>query len=125
MVFASILEHAEHCDFFASTSRNKKIALRACEQRKNLGSTSKRAKGKILRAVNRTLSSFTEQYSIPKIVIWWAGGCLSFDSPHVKESKTVLDSGFHFLDSGFFVGGTWIPDSGFRIPLAERSTRIY
>ena len=61
MVFASIREHAEHCDFFASTSRNKKFALRACEQRKNLGSTSKRAlglnfaskssKGKILRAV--------------------------------------------------------------------------
>ena len=25
MVFASIREHAEHCDFFASTSRNKKI----------------------------------------------------------------------------------------------------
>ena len=29
MVFAGIREHAEHCDFFASTSRNKKIALRA------------------------------------------------------------------------------------------------
>ena len=29
MVFASIREHAEHCDFFASTSRNKKFALRA------------------------------------------------------------------------------------------------
>ena len=43
MVFASIREHAEHCDFFASTSRNKKFALRAGEQRKNLGSTSKRA----------------------------------------------------------------------------------
>ena len=28
---------------FASMSRNKKFALRACEQRKNLGSTSKRA----------------------------------------------------------------------------------
>ena len=36
-----IREHAEHCDFFANTSRNKKFALRACEQRKNLGSTSK------------------------------------------------------------------------------------
>ena len=41
MVFASIREHAEHCDFFASTSRDKKFALRAatslesttCEQR--------------------------------------------------------------------------------------------
>ena len=29
--------------FFASMSRNKKFALRACKQRKNLGSTSKRA----------------------------------------------------------------------------------
>ena len=29
MVFASIRDHAEHCDFFASASRNKKIALRA------------------------------------------------------------------------------------------------
>ena len=40
---------------------------------------------------------------------------------HVRrESKTVVDSGFHavdsrfqVLDSGFFVSETWIPDSGF------------
>ena len=50
MVFASIREHAEHCYFFASTSRNKKFGLRACEQRKNLGSTRKRALVEILRA---------------------------------------------------------------------------
>ena len=43
MVFASIREHAEHCDFLANMTRNKKFALRACEQSKNLGSTSKRA----------------------------------------------------------------------------------
>ena len=43
MVFASIREHAEHCDVFASTSRNRKFALRAFEQGKNLGSASKRA----------------------------------------------------------------------------------
>ena len=43
MVFASIRKHDKHCDFFASTSRNKKFALGACEQRKNLGSMSKRA----------------------------------------------------------------------------------
>ena len=37
--------------------------------------------------------------------------------PHVKESKTALDSefhamvsGFHVLDSGLFVSGTWILD---------------
>ena len=29
MVFANIREHAKHYDFFASTSRNKKFALRA------------------------------------------------------------------------------------------------
>ena len=45
--------------------------------------------------------------------------------------ETVLDSGFHavhsgfhFLDSGFLVRGSWIPDSGFAIPLAKRSTGI-
>ena len=32
-------------------------------------------------------------------------------SPHVRESKTVLDSGFHPVDFGFGV-----LDSGFRIP---------
>ena len=32
-------------------------------------------------------------------------------SPGVRESKNVLDSGFHVMDSGFFVSGTWIPDS--------------
>ena len=32
-------------------------------------------------------------------------------SPHVRESKTVLDSGFQEVDSGFFVSGTWIPVS--------------
>ena len=63
MVFASICEHAEHCDFFASTSRNKKFALRACEQRKNLGSTSKRALVLILR-VNRAKVKFCEQLKI-------------------------------------------------------------
>ena len=35
----------------------------------------------------------------------------SLASPHIRESKTVLDFRFHALDSGF-----WIPDSGFRIP---------
>ena len=37
--------------------------------------------------------------------------------PYVRESKTILDSGFcandsglKVLDSGFFVSGTWIPD---------------
>ena len=29
MVFVSIREHAERCDFFASTSRDKKFVLRA------------------------------------------------------------------------------------------------
>ena len=32
-------------------------------------------------------------------------------SPHVRESRTFLDSGFHAVDSGFRV-----LDSGFRIP---------
>ena len=32
MVFASIREHAVHCDFFASTSRDKKICFASNEQ---------------------------------------------------------------------------------------------
>ena len=61
MVFVSIREHTEHCDFFASTSRNKKFALRACEQLQKFGEheqastrlnfASKSSKCKILRAV--------------------------------------------------------------------------
>ena len=55
MVFASIREHAELCDFFASTSRNKKFALRACELASNastrLNFARKSSKGKILRAI--------------------------------------------------------------------------
>ena len=32
MVFASIREHAEHCDFLVSTSRDKKICFVSSEQ---------------------------------------------------------------------------------------------
>ena len=46
--------------------------------------------------------------------------CVNKNSPHARESKTVLGSGFcgvdsrfHVLDSRFFVSGTWIPDSNF------------
>ena len=45
MVFASIREHLEHCDFFASTSRNKKIALRAAS---SLESTTREQRGLLI-----------------------------------------------------------------------------
>ena len=68
--------------------------------------------------------------------------CFNFDkSPYVGESRTVLDSGFHTVDSGFqvleFISRTWVLDSnrqwdfgflelysefqgpGFRIPQAK------
>ena len=61
MVFASIREHAENCDFFASTSKNKKncfASLRATQKfgeheqaSTRLNFASKSSKGKILRAV--------------------------------------------------------------------------
>ena len=73
MVFASIREHAEHCDFFASTSRNKKIcfaSLRATEQFEEheqastrLNFASKSSKGKILRAV--------KNFNGPTMQIYW------------------------------------------------------
>ena len=31
----------------------------------------------------------------------------------------IVDYGFQVLDSGFFVSGTWIPDSEFRIPICS------
>ena len=38
-------------------------------------------------------------------------------SPHVKESKRVVDSGFHTVDSGFHAFGFRIPNIlRFRIP---------
>ena len=68
MVFASIRERAEHCDFFASTSRNKKFALRACEQLQKFGEheqastrlnfASNSSKGKILWAVKNLNGPF-------------------------------------------------------------------
>ena len=40
------------------------------------------------------------------------------DWPHVRESRTVLDSGFHAVDSGFRVPDSclflWNLDSGFQ-----------
>ena len=37
MVFASIREHAEHCDFFASTSRNKNVLCEVASNAKIWG----------------------------------------------------------------------------------------
>ena len=49
-------------------------------------------------------------------------------SRHVKESKTVLDYGFHpsefqILFSGYFVSGNWIPD--FNRQLNSRFLDLY
>ena len=47
-----------------------------------------------------------------------------FCSPHVRESKTVLDSGFHITDSGFQVLDSnlcqWNLDSGFQSQVGFR-----
>ena len=45
-----LCEHAEHCDFFASTSRNKKFGEHE-QASTRLNFASKSSKGKILRAV--------------------------------------------------------------------------
>ena len=68
MVFASIREHAKHCDFFASMSRNKKncfASLRATQKfgeheqaSTRLNFASKSSKGKILRAVKNFNAPF-------------------------------------------------------------------
>ena len=42
-------------------------------------------------------------------------------SPHVRESKTVLDSGFHAVDSGFQLLGSrsYTVELGFQIPIVS------
>ena len=45
MVFASIREHPEYCDFFASTCRDKKFALRAAS---SLESTTREQRGLLI-----------------------------------------------------------------------------
>ena len=54
-------------------------------------------------------------------LVWIQKKCyihLTYQSPHIRESKTVLDSWFQaldsrfqVLDSRFFVSETWIPNS--------------
>ena len=44
-------------------------------------------------------------------------------SPYVRESKKVLDSGFHAMDSGFFVTGTF--DSGFQSLVGSGFLEMY
>ena len=81
MVFGSIREHAEHCEFFASMSRNKKIALRACEQLQKFGEheqastrlnfASKSSKGKILWAVKNFNGPFiTPHFNLSLILLY-------------------------------------------------------
>ena len=41
---------------------------------------------------------------------------LTNQSPHVRESRRVLDSGFHTVDSGFRALDSGFQLSGFRIP---------
>ena len=73
MVFASIREHAVHCDFFASTSRNEKSCFASLRATQKFGEheqastplnfASKSSKGKILRAVK----SFNGPFITPSV----------------------------------------------------------
>lgn len=36
---------------------------------------------------------------------------LTDESTHAKEARKILDSGFHAMDTGFFVSRTWVSDS--------------
>ena len=70
MVFAIIHEHAEHCDFFASTSRNKKFNAKIWGARQAstcLNFASKLSKGKILRAVKNFDGPFITPYTCAQL----------------------------------------------------------
>ena len=80
MVFASIREYAEHCDFFASTSRNKKKCFASLRTTQKLGEheqastrlnfASKSSKGKILRAVKNFNGPFITPNRITNGVLY-------------------------------------------------------
>ena len=63
MVFASIREHAEHCDFLRARAEIKNLLCELASNCKNLGSTSERSLVSILRA-NRAKVKFCEQLKI-------------------------------------------------------------
>ena len=55
-------------------------------------------------------------YSFPEDDFFYSvRTCLNISSPHVRESRRVLDSGFHTVDSGFQVLDSGFQLSGFRI----------
>ena len=56
---------------------------------------------------------FVEDMGSLSVIIGWLALFKHWalaESPNVRESKTVLDCGFHVVDSGLFVRGTWISD---------------
>ena len=63
MVFASIREHTEHCDFLRARAEIKNLLCELASNCKNLGSTSERSLVSILRA-NRAKVKFCEQLKI-------------------------------------------------------------
>ena len=46
-------------------------------------------------------------------------------SPCVRKSKTVLDSGFHAMDSEFLISRTWIPDFNNFSGILESISKIF
>ena len=72
---------------------------------------------------NLTYKSLQRKYKVKAIFMianietcFWSFHKKSVFSPHVRESRTVLDSGFHAVDSGFRVLDSGFQHSGFRIP---------
>ena len=48
---------------------------------------------------------------LPSLTAYLGNKTLYCNLPHMWESETVLDSGFHAADSGTFFSGTWFLDS--------------
>ena len=68
----------------------------------------------ILPTVSKLLESAVHVITYESRLTFWAHISVASGqsiSPHVREFKTVLNSGFYAVDSWFFVSGTWIPDS--------------
>ena len=84
-------------------------------QARNMGRTKMRDEVRFL------LSAFLCYLCVSPQRYVWVELLSTYDSPHVRESKTVLDSGFHAMDSGFSLLylKSFSEDLGFRIPIVS------
>ena len=112
MVFAGILEHTEHCDFFVSTSRDKKCALRAAS---SLESTTREQRTLLIFSVcsspygnpflqNRTENIFKRGFNLERTKFFEASLSDTLSRSNQLQSRLMPDDvtfSLHFITHVF------------------------